>query len=855
MDAKIKAIQSILTYSKSIDNSLTISCSKIKNLAIETFKLINKICETKNVDDYLISIKKLLQLIHENPDLSEEVYFQLIKQLNNTPIDKSNNYELHLWDILSCLCNCILPPKNMNKYVLSFLIERKNNTVEEYFKELTGKGNRKFILNELEISQIIKNERTLVCIKTMDASSQKYAVGSLTTVSDLLEQILHKLTIRNVNGWGLVCQGVFVKGSEYVWDVFNKCDKILDFELKKRVILADQECESAEYNLLYYQTMKSYLFDEMLINEKLSLQLGGLKAQITFGDLIHNAKDNKTLLKARYDLKEFIPFYLIERQSHEAWLNGLVESHSKLAGKTSIQCKNILATFNVNQIIDWEFNLEQIDISVKKKTESISDFSQSINEISKEFYGFLNEFCKKQPRKKNSLNLEFEIKNLDLIRESLIQSFTVRIPGPDTLYKMENKSLFKSKDYELLKSIQMIKGNVFDKNLIKQVYSDQDWSFSKNRLINSISNKDEMENEAKNIQNLIQIYSTGKSKNNKKQISSNELLQSLLIEMIKNENYKDETFLQLIKQTTKIPSSEKLNPPSEKEIFALLNHKPAVCTIHSGDGQKRSLTFSPISTISDILECLCEKIGIKSATEFGLFDPLDNLLEPGSLMGDLFYEFEKKSFEYKLILKKIYFFQPLLPSGSDYEEHLTFIQAEKDVFNGQHPLTEDEAINLAGLSIQNSFGDQNFSRLKSYDAPLKSLFPLNFLQEYKDIHKKVETAHSSLKGTCSADARKEYLKIIRQWPFHGTCFFPVKQNSFNDIDREINLGVSVTGLHYFINWQKEPFKSVLYSEIVEIIPSTTYIIIVQQNSKIMFQTDKATRILSLVQGYIDYNNK
>ncbi|EPZ31952.1 Myosin head, motor domain-containing protein [Rozella allomycis CSF55] len=288
MDAKIKAIQSILTYSKSIDNSLTISCSKIKNLAIETFKLINKICETKNVDDYLISINKLLQLIHENPDLSEEVYFQLIKQLNNTPIDKSNNYELHLWDILSSMCNCILPPKNMNKYVLSFLIE-----------QLTGKGNRKFILNELEISQIIKNERTLVCIKTMDASSQKYAVGSLTTVSDLLEQILHKLTIRNVNGWGLVCQGVFVKGSEYVWDVFNKCDKILDFELKKRVILADQECESAEYNLLYYQTMKSYLFDEMLINEKLSLQLGGLKAQITFGDLIHNAKDNKTLLKAR----------------------------------------------------------------------------------------------------------------------------------------------------------------------------------------------------------------------------------------------------------------------------------------------------------------------------------------------------------------------------------------------------------------------------------------------------------------------------------------------------------------------------------------------------------------------------
>ena len=79
--------------------------------------------------------------------------------------------------------------------------------------------------------------------------------------------------------------------------------------------------------------MTNVLRNDYAVPEKIALQLAGLKAQILWGDADANQRGRfKNLL-------EYVPTALAPKQSTEVWVNGIIEAHGKLKGKTPLQAK------------------------------------------------------------------------------------------------------------------------------------------------------------------------------------------------------------------------------------------------------------------------------------------------------------------------------------------------------------------------------------------------------------------------------------------------------------------------------------------------------------------------------------
>ncbi|KAL3315250.1 Talin-1 [Cichlidogyrus casuarinus] len=209
-----------------------------------------------------------------------------------------------------------------------------------------------------------------------------------------------------------------------------------------------------------------------------------------------------------------------------------------------------------------------------------------------------------------------------------------------------------------------------------------------------------------------------------------------------------------------------------------------------------------------------------------------------------------------LVLRRRYFFSDMnVDSRDPVQLNLLYLQLKDAILNGTHPITQEEALMLAGLQVQVDFGN----RYQPGDLEMSDCLPKEYAR-LKNIERKVMQYHASCYDTSQIDAKMKYCQFCRSLQTYGITFFLVKEKVKGKsklIPRL--LGVSKDSVIRMDEKTKE---------ILKIWPLTSvYKIAASQNAFTMdfgeyspdeyytAQTTEGEHISQLISGYIDISLK
>eukprot|EP00118_Oscarella_pearsei_P025077 m.307450 g.307450 ORF g.307450 m.307450 type:complete len:2013 (+) comp42307_c0_seq1:102-6140(+) len=343
------------------------------NLACSIFKDLCKFAKGDFKPDQVnLTLQSIIAYGLERPELRDEIFCQLMKQLTDTPKPEQS---MRLWHML-CLCVVAFPPgKSLNKYMQAFIRRHfEDESVGRYAVwclntlRLTKATPRQLPPSSMEIT-CVKNLNNLICrFYFLDGKAKAIGVDPSATASDVLRVLADKIELKNVDGWALYEVNPerehYIRGYEYIADILASWERDRrssiqmtkyatvskrghsqamgagdsKFVFRKRVFRNPKEIpqDPVEYHLIYAQAVHCVVrVDEFPVDERVALQLAGLQAQVLWGDY-----DEKN---ERYsNVHEYLPDRITKSKdwSHEQRTKAIATAHKEYGtGKSPIQAK------------------------------------------------------------------------------------------------------------------------------------------------------------------------------------------------------------------------------------------------------------------------------------------------------------------------------------------------------------------------------------------------------------------------------------------------------------------------------------------------------------------------------------
>jgi len=311
-----------------------------------------------------------------------------------------------------------------------------------------------------------------------------------------------------------------------------------------------------------------------------------------------------------------------------------------------------------------------------------------------------------------------------------------------------------------------------------------------------------------------------------------------------------------------------------------------VVRVHFMDDASRAFAIDENTTAQQLRTTIIERLDLKEDGCFALFEKKDGwerCLEPEEKPCELMTLWTEDSLSEKEKKKKA---EPKDPNAKDsirdipfafifkkkiflrdddrelqdtVAKHLVYIQALFSVIESEYPCVMDDAIRLAGLQVQITYGDHKpathsggflTQNLKSYIP--KDLFAQKRPQEWETV---IFKAHANLIGKTSEDAKSEYLDIVKQWPFYGTTFFPACRTvGKQKTPPKVIIGVNAEGI-LLLKKDKELISTHPFTEICSWASSSTTFAFEfgsqTESQKYTFETKQGAIIAATIQTYID----
>jgi len=192
-------------------------------------------------------------------------------------------------------------------------------------------------------------------------------------------------------------------------------------------------------------------------------------------------------------------------------------------------------------------------------------------------------------------------------------------------------------------------------------------------------------------------------------------------------------------------------------------------------------------------------------------------------------------------------------------KHHVYIQALHSVIESENPCSVEDAIKLAAIQVQITYGDHKqpthvvgflSANLKQF-VP-KDLFPTKKPTEWETLIFKV---HAQNVGKSEEEAKTEYLEIVKQWPFYGTTFYPpCRSIGSRKIPAKVIIGVNAEGI-LLLKKDKELVSTHPFTEICSWASSSTTFAFEfgsqAESQKYTFETKQGAIIAASIQTYID----
>ncbi|XP_065063830.1 talin-like isoform X3 [Rhopilema esculentum] len=235
------------------------------------------------------------------------------------------------------------------------------------------------------------------------------------------------------------------------------------------------------------------------------------------------------------------------------------------------------------------------------------------------------------------------------------------------------------------------------------------------------------------------------------------------------------------------------------------------------DGAVKTVMIDDSHNVGNVLQTICERLGITNMEEFSLFieEPKEEKEEMGTgtltrdktvkstAMMKKVEEREKKKMDQMkrklhtddetnwlvhdrtlreqgvddsqmVVLRRKYMYEPNVNIKNPVEINLLYVQARDGILDGTHPCTMEEACKFAGLQLQIQYGDFDEGKYKTCYIDLKDFLPREYSKN-KQSDKKSKEEHKSLVGLDELNAKYRYIQLCQNLKTYGVTFFLVKE--------------------------------------------------------------------------------
>uniref|UniRef100_A0A7M5V5A6 Talin n=1 Tax=Clytia hemisphaerica TaxID=252671 RepID=A0A7M5V5A6_9CNID len=237
------------------------------------------------------------------------------------------------------------------------------------------------------------------------------------------------------------------------------------------------------------------------------------------------------------------------------------------------------------------------------------------------------------------------------------------------------------------------------------------------------------------------------------------------------------------------------------------------------DGTIKTVMIDDSLTVGQVLETICEKVGITNIEEYSLFieetreqqqdqQQFGTLSrkEKQSVKSSTMHKVEERdkkkmdTLKKKLhtddetnwlghdktlreagvddntlvVLRRKYMYEQSVNIKNPVEINLLYSQSQDGIVNGTYPCPMEEAAKFAAYSIQVQYGDYDEGRYKSGYIDFKELIPKEYLRK-KEVEKKIKEEHKSIIGIDALNAKYKYIQLCQDLPTYGVTFFLVKE--------------------------------------------------------------------------------
>ncbi|XP_060847316.1 talin-1-like isoform X2 [Rhopalosiphum padi] len=343
-----------------------------------------------------------------------------------------------------------------------------------------------------------------------------------------------------------------------------------------------------------------------------------------------------------------------------------------------------------------------------------------------------------------------------------------------------------------------------------------------------------------------------------------------------------------------------LEPGRNLEYYILRNgdlleyrKKMRTLKVHMLDGTLKTLLVDDSQPVANLMVVICTKIGITNHDEYSLVretpeEEVENKANFGTLTLKRRKEDREREKDAKmeqlrkklktddevnwvdpsktlreqgidegepvLLRRKFFFSDGNIDSHDPVQLNLLYVQARDAILDGTHPVTEELALQLAGIQTHIQFGNYCETKHRPPFLDLKEFLPQSYTK-IKGIEKKIFSEHKNHVGLSELDAKVLYTKTARSLPTYGVTFFLVKEKmkGKNKLVPRL-LGVTKDSVLRLDERTKEILKTWPLTTVRRwgASPNTFTLDFGDYSDQYYsVQTTEAEQILQLISGYID----
>lgn len=316
-------------------------------------------------------IEKLLKILlqWEHDQMRDEVFLQLIKQINKNPNVLSLQ---NLYKLLSIISSFIAPSEKFYFILLNYIVKKiaaepENSTVLKYsfvrMMKTKEKGPRKNLPLANEVSCIEQLKMILIPIYFLSGEHFIANIESYTTAGEIIDEITKrfKLSDRRENlGLFLVSKlrknleifedETFLSEEDNFLDYLASCEKMKkemeNYQITFTIIFKiayffDTTFQSNDdITLFYIQMVHEYLQGKFLLTEENVIFLASCKMAIDHGDF---SAEKVRFLKI--NIEDYIPNNFIEVHKPQTWIDRILINYLQMKTYSKVLSKKRFLEF------------------------------------------------------------------------------------------------------------------------------------------------------------------------------------------------------------------------------------------------------------------------------------------------------------------------------------------------------------------------------------------------------------------------------------------------------------------------------------------------------------------------------